>query len=70
MDARWKLTTPRKEARGGRSFNPDELALALEPVVAGTAPQDYQKRPRFFSRAARVRARFPVFRREENWTLP
>jgi hypothetical protein len=40
MDAWWKLTTPRKEVREGRSFNPDEFAIALEQVVAGTAPED------------------------------
>ena len=31
-----------KEAREGRSFNPDEFAIALEQVVAGTAPNDYR----------------------------
>lgn len=28
--------------REGRSFNPDEFAIAPEEVVAGRAPEDYQ----------------------------
>ncbi|WP_028895454.1 hypothetical protein [Syntrophorhabdus aromaticivorans] len=38
MDPWWKQNEPREEVRKGRSFNPDEFAIALEQVVAGTAP--------------------------------
>jgi hypothetical protein len=38
MDPWYKVATPRKEVREGRSFNPDEFAIALEQVVAGKAP--------------------------------
>ena len=34
----YRVVTPRKEVREGRSFNPDEFAIALEQVVAKTAP--------------------------------
>jgi hypothetical protein len=56
MEPWWKLTTPRKEVREGRSFNPDEFAIALEQVVAGRAPEDYQKPEQFFSRTCFTRA--------------
>lgn len=56
MDPWYKLVTPRKEVRDGRSFNPDEFAIALEQVVAGTAPDDYQKPEQFFSRTCFTRA--------------
>lgn len=56
MEPWWKLTTPRKEVREGRSFNPDEFAIALEQVVAGTAPEDYQQPKQFFSRTCFTRA--------------
>ena len=36
----WYKVAPRKEIREGRSFNPDEFAIALEQVVAGNAPED------------------------------
>ncbi len=49
MDPWYKLVTPRKEVSAGRSFNPDEFAIALELVVAGTAPDDKEPE-RFFSR--------------------
>ena len=52
MDPWYKLVTPRKEVREGRSFNPDEFAIALEQVVAGTAPDDYKKPDQFFSAPA------------------
>ena len=42
MDPWYKVAPPRKEVREGRSFNPDEFAIALEQVVAGRAPEDYQ----------------------------
>lgn len=37
MEPWYKVTTPRAEVREGRSFNPDEFAIALEQVVAGDA---------------------------------
>src|SRR2546425_11109955 len=56
MDPWYKVATPRKEVREGRSFNPDEFAIALEQVVAGTAPEDYTKPEQFFSRTCFTRA--------------
>ncbi len=50
MEPWYKVATPRKEVREGRSFNPDEFAIALEQVVAGTAPDDYKDPNKFFSR--------------------
>jgi hypothetical protein len=50
MDPWYKVATPRKEVREGRSFNPDEFAVPLEQVVAGTAPEDYRDPEKFFSR--------------------
>jgi hypothetical protein len=44
------MVTPRQEVREGRSFNPDEFAIALEQVVAGTAPEDYREPAKFFAR--------------------
>jgi len=38
----YKIATPRRELREGRSFNPDEFAIALEQVVAGTAVEEYR----------------------------
>lgn len=52
----YKTVTPRDEVRKGRSFNPDEFAIALEQVVAGTAPPDYQNPEQFFSRTCFTRA--------------
>ncbi len=46
----YKVVTPRKEVREGRSFSPDEFAIALEQVVAGTAPKDYSDPKEFFAR--------------------
>jgi hypothetical protein len=40
MDPWYKVATPRKEVREGRSFNPDEFAIAPEQVVAGN-PQKF-----------------------------
>ena len=48
MEPWHKVATPRKEVREGRSFNPDEFAIALEQVVAGTAPEDYKDAEKFF----------------------
>ena len=56
MDPWYKATTPRKEVREGRSFNPDEFAIHLEQVVAGTAPEDYKSPEQFFARTCFTRA--------------
>lgn len=56
MDPWYKIVTPRKEVREGRSFDPSEFAIALEQVVAGTAPEDYVKPELFFSRTCWTRA--------------
>jgi hypothetical protein len=56
LDPWYKVVTPRKEVREGRSFNPDEFAIALEQVVAGTAPEDYRDPEKFFSRTCFTRA--------------
>jgi len=52
----YKVTTPRKEVREGRSFNPDEFAIHLEQVVGGTAPDDYRDPMQFFARTSFTRA--------------
>ena len=56
MDAWYKVAALRKEVREGRSFNPDEFAIALEQVVAGTAPEDYRDPKQFFARTCFTRA--------------
>ncbi|PIW85528.1 MAG: AAA family ATPase, partial [Nitrospirae bacterium CG_4_8_14_3_um_filter_50_41] len=56
MEPWYKVATPRKEVREGRSFNPDEFAIALEQVVAKTAPEDYRNPEQFFSRTCFTRA--------------
>src|SRR6267154_4633897 len=56
MEPWFRVVTPRKEVREGRSFNPDEFAIALEQVVAGTAPDDYKKPEQFFARTCFTRA--------------
>jgi predicted AAA+ superfamily ATPase len=56
MEPWYKVATPRKEVRQGRSFNPDEFAIALEQVVAGTAPVDYRDPQQFFARTYFTRA--------------
>ena len=56
MEPWYKIATPRAEVREGRSFNPDEFAIALEQVVAGTAPLDYRDAEKFFSRTYFTRA--------------
>jgi hypothetical protein len=50
MEPWYKVATPRVEVREGRSFHPDEFAIALEQVVRGTAPEDYSDPAKFFSR--------------------
>ncbi len=56
MEPWYKVATPRKEVREGRSFNPDEFAIALEQVVAGSAPEDYRDPAQFFARTCFTRA--------------
>jgi len=56
MDPWYKVVTPRKEVREGRSFDPNEFAVHLEQVVAGTAPEDYRDPEKFFSRTFFTRA--------------
>ncbi len=56
MEAWYKNATPRAEVREGRSFNPDEFAIALEQVAAGKGPEDYRDPIKFFSRTCFTRA--------------
>ena len=56
MQPWYKVVTLRQEVREGRSFSPDEFAIALEQVVAGTAPPDYRDPSQFFSRTCFTRA--------------
>ena len=56
MDPWHRVVTPRREVREGRSFSPDEFAIALEQVVSGTAPRDYSDPAQFFSRTCFTRA--------------
>ena len=56
LDPWYKVVTARREVREGRSFSPDEFAIALEQVVAKTAPQDYSDPEQFFSRTCFTRA--------------
>ena len=56
MDPWYRVVTLREEVREGRSFSPDEFAIALEQVVAGTAPADYTDPAQFFSRTYFTRA--------------
>ncbi len=56
MEPWYRVATPRKEVREGRSFSPDEFAIALEQVVAGTAPEDYRQPDKFFLRTYFTRA--------------
>ncbi len=56
MEPWYKVVTPRKEVREGRSFSPDEFAIALEQILAKTAPEDYSDPARFFSRTCFTRA--------------
>lgn len=56
MEPWYKIATPRKEVREGRSFNPDEFAIHLEQVVARTAPEDYSNPAQFFARTSFTRA--------------
>lgn len=56
MEPWYKVATPRKEVREGRSFNPDEFAIHLEQVIAKTAPEDYRDPMQFFARTCFTRA--------------
>jgi len=56
MEPWYKVATPRKEVREGRSFNPDEFAIHLEQVIAKTAPEDYREPEQFFARTCFTRA--------------
>jgi predicted AAA+ superfamily ATPase len=56
MEPWYKIATPRAEVREGRSFNPDEFAVALEQVVADRGPDDYRKPEQFFARTQFTRA--------------
>jgi hypothetical protein len=56
MEPWYKVATPRKEVRQGRSFNPDEFAIHLEQVIAKTAPEDYREPMHFFGRTCFTRA--------------
>ncbi len=56
MQPWYRVVKLRKEVREGRSFSPDEFAIALEQVVAGTAPLDYSEPEQFFSRTCFTRA--------------
>src|SRR5262249_58242342 len=56
MEPWYRVVNPRKEVREGRSFNPDEFAIALEQVVTGKAPEDYRDPVQFFSRTCFTRA--------------
>lgn len=56
MEQWYKIATPRKEVREGRSFNPDEFAIHLEQVIGKTAPEDYREPKQFFARTCFTRA--------------
>jgi hypothetical protein len=56
MEPWYKNTVPRAEVREGRSFNPDEFAIALEQVAANKGPGDYRDPAKFFSRTCFTRA--------------
>lgn len=56
MDLWYKIAIPRKEVREGRSFNPDEFAIHLEQVIAGTAPEDHRDPKQFFLSTCFTRA--------------
>ena len=55
IDPWYRVVTPREEVREGRSFSPDEFAIALEQVIAETAPVDYRDPAQFFSRTCFTR---------------
>ena len=52
----YQVAELRAEVREGRSFDPDEFAIHLEQVVAGSAPPDYRDPEQFFARTCFTRA--------------
>src|SRR5262249_49946540 len=56
MEPWYKVAEPRKEVREGRSFDPNEFAIALEQVVIGKGPIDYRDPDQFFARTCFTRA--------------
>ncbi len=58
MDPWYKIALPRSEVREGRSFDPNEFAIALEQVVFNPkiAPEDYSDPEKFFARTYFTRA--------------
>lgn len=59
MEPWYNVATPRNEVREGRSFNPDEFAIAMEHVVSGRGPRDYCDPIQFFSLACFTRYLHP-----------
>ncbi len=55
MQSWFHVAQPRREVREGRSFNPDEFAIALEQVTAGRGPEDYRDPVKFFARTCFTR---------------
>lgn len=51
-----RVVSPRPEVAAGRSFDPDEFAIALEQVVDGRASEDYTDPLKFFQRTSFTRA--------------
>jgi len=41
MEPWYKVATPRKELREGRSLDPSEFAVHLDQIVSGKAPDDF-----------------------------
>ena len=56
MEPWYRVVTARPEVRDGRSFSPDEFAIALEQVVTQTAPPDYTDPVQFFARTCLTKA--------------
>jgi len=57
MEPWYKVVVPRPEVRKeGRSFDPNEFAIALEQVIRGTAPSDYKDPKKFFARTVFTKA--------------
>ena len=56
LDPWYRIVTLRQEVREGRSFSPDEFAIAPEQVVAKNTPEDYSDPTQFFSRTCFTRA--------------
>jgi hypothetical protein len=60
MEPWYRVATPRAEVREGRSFNPDEFAIALEQVVAGEGESSRSRRGSRFERLPRVGERAAI----------